>query len=115
MFSLMHSVGVNIPTNLSGALWGKEDLTDIVFVVDGERIPAHKLVLASQSEYFRVMLYGEMKEASQEEIVLSDVPLAPFKKLLQYAYTGVLQLDEPLEVSYEHKCLNGGLNIHSYA
>jgi BTB/POZ domain-containing protein 9 len=90
-------VGVSLPNNLSGALWGKEDLTDIAFIVDGERVPAHKLVLASQSEYFRVMLYGEMKEASQEEIVLSDVPLAPFKKLLQYAYTGVLELDEPLE------------------
>ena len=70
-----------------------------MFVVDGERVPAHKLVLASQSEFFRVMLYGEMKEASQEEVVLSDVPLVPFKKLLQYAYTGVMQLEEPLQVS----------------
>ena len=70
-----------------------------MFVVDGERVPAHKLVLASQSEFFRVMLYGEMKEASQEEVVLSDVPLVPFKTLLQYAYTGVMQLEEPLQVS----------------
>ena len=71
-----------------------KEFTDVVFIVDGERVPAHKLILASQSEYFRAMLYGEMKEASQEDIPLPDIPLASFKTVLQYAYTGTLEIEE---------------------
>ena len=76
-----------------------KEFTDVVFIVDGERVPAHKLILASQSEYFRAMLYGEMKEASQEDILLPDRPLASPKTVLQYAYTGTLEIEEQLEVS----------------
>ena len=76
-----------------------KEFTDVVFIVDGERVPTHKLILASQSEYFRAMLYGEMKEASQEDIPLPDIPLASFKTVLQYAYTGTLEIEEQLEVS----------------
>ena len=76
-----------------------KEFTDVVFIVDGERVPAHKLILASQSEYFRAMLYGEMKEASQEDIPLPDIPLASFKTVLQYAYTGTLEIEDQLEVS----------------
>ena len=76
-----------------------KEFTDVVFIVDGERVTAHKLILASQSEYFRAMLYGEMKEASQEDIPLPDIPLASFKTVLQYAYTGTLEIEDQLEVS----------------
>ena len=79
-------------------LWDKNEYADVVFLVDNERVPAHKAILASESEYFRGLLFGEMKEASMEEIPLLDIPLGAFKKVLQYAYTGKMNIEESLEV-----------------
>jgi speckle-type POZ protein len=89
-------------SNLAADLWNKKDFTDVVFVVGGREFPAHKMVLASQSQYFRRMLYGEMKEASLKRIELSKDNLTPaaFRKVLEYAYTRSLRIDEPLYVSY---------------
>ena len=98
LFSI-HAVSLELPqeSHLSN-LWDKKEYADVVFLVDDERVPAHKAILASKSEYFRGLLYGEMKEASMEEIPLPDVPLDAFKKVLQYAYTGIINIEGSLEV-----------------
>ena len=98
LFSI-HTVSLDLPqeSHLSN-LWDKKEYADVVFLVDDERVPAHKAILASKSEYFRGLLYGEMKEASMEEIPLPDVPLDAFKKVLQYAYTGIMNIEGSLEV-----------------
>ena len=84
---------------LTTDLWSKRQ-NDVVFSVGGREFPAHRMVLASQSEYFRVMLYGDMKEASMSNISLPEeiVPPSAFEKVLQYCYTKSLEIDEPLEV-----------------
>ena len=51
-------------------------------------------MLAAQSEYFERLLYGEMKEASMGEIALKDVPVLAFRKVLQFAYTGTLHMED---------------------
>ena len=83
-----------------------EDFTDIEFVVNGERFSAHKMVLASQSEYFRGLLYGGMREASLKMITLPEdiITKAAFKKVLQYAYTGSINIAESLNVSSNYAC-----------
>ena len=93
------SVFSSFQSSLSSDLWINKEFTDVVLDVGGEKIPAHKLILATKSPYFRALLYGEMREASQEEVTLLDIPLAPFKRVLEYAYTGKLEIEEPLEVS----------------
>ncbi|XP_044738078.1 BTB/POZ domain-containing protein 9 [Chrysoperla carnea] len=64
-----------------------EEYSDVTFVVEGQKLPAHKVVLAARSDYFRALLYGGMKESTQTEIEL-DAPLDAFKALLNYVYTG---------------------------
>lgn len=92
-------VASSYQSSLSNDLWKNKEFTDVVLDVDGEKIPAHKLILATKSPYFRALLYGEMREASQEEVTLPNIPLTPFKRVLEYAYTGKLEIEEPLEVS----------------
>jgi BTB/POZ domain-containing protein 9 len=46
------------------------------------------VILAARSEYFRALLFGGMKESSQQEIELVDTPPEAFKILLKYVYAG---------------------------
>lgn len=68
-----------------------ERYADVEFIVEEQRLPAHRAILAARSEYFRALLYGGMSEATQREISL-EVPLDPFKVLLRYIYSGTLSL-----------------------
>lgn len=81
------------------SLWQNKAHTDVTFIVNGEKITAHRLILASQSEYFKQLLFGVMKESKQDVIELKDVEDAGILKLLmEYAYTGCLKLENNIEV-----------------
>lgn len=85
---------------LSGSLsllYLNEEYSDITLVVEGQRLPAHKVILAVRSEYFRALFYGGMKESKQTEVVLNDAPLASFKALLKYVYSGHMSLSSMTE------------------
>ena len=43
-----HSLSDNI-----GALFMQEDYSDMTLLVENEQFPAHKVILAARSEYFR--------------------------------------------------------------
>ena len=82
----------------------KKKYTDVNFVVDGHQVPAHRCVVAAQSDYFDCLLFGSMKEAHSDEIVLEDTPLEAFRVLLHYMYSGsVKTLD--MQVRGCHDCL----------
>ena len=74
--------------------------SDVTFVImEGSfehRVPAHRMILASQSDDFHQLLFVEKKEA--HEIHLEDTPLKAFLLLLQYAYTGRVQIASNLKV-----------------
>lgn len=62
---------------------------DITFVVDGEDIPAHKMVIAAGSEYFHAMLFGEMQESNNERIPITiGISSQLFRKIVKFLYTG---------------------------
>ena len=75
-----------------GALYLNDEYSDVTLVVDGQRFDAHKVILAARSEYFRALLFGGMRESGLDEIELKDTPLAAFKYLLRYIYTGQMSL-----------------------
>ena len=81
----------------------KKKYTDVTFVVEGHQVPAHRCVVASQSEYFDCLLFGSMKEARSDEITLEDTPLEAFHVLLNYMYSGSVKiLDMQVRVCYDH-------------
>lgn len=76
-----------------GNLLNGADNTDVTFIVEGENFEAHRIILAARCEYFRALLYGGMKEATNcDKITLHDTPINAFRYLLNYIYTGVMSL-----------------------
>ncbi|XP_033242690.1 BTB/POZ domain-containing protein 9-like [Drosophila miranda] len=76
-----------------GRLCMNDLYSDVEFLVEEHRLPAHRNILAVRSEYFSAMLYGDMAESKQREIRL-NVPVDAFKKILGYIYTGTLPLSK---------------------
>jgi len=78
--------------------------SDVTFIITEDeqdhRIPAHRVILASQSEYFDRLLFGEMMEAHPgAEIPLQDTPLEAFQLLMKYTYCGEMKIkDSDLQV-----------------
>ena len=95
-YHFLFSVNIDQPEHMTSgitSLWKNEQHTDVTFLVQGTRIAAHRIILASQSKYFDRLLYGEMGEAHEDEIQLSDVEsLEAFHLLMQYAYSGCLKI-----------------------
>lgn len=63
------------------------DYSDVTFIVEEQKIPGHRVILAARSEYFRALLYGGLSESTQHVIKL-EIPLEAFKCLLGYIYSG---------------------------
>jgi BTB/POZ domain-containing protein 9 len=71
------------------------ELSDVTFLVGGVKFPAHRIILASRCDFFRVLLFGEMREArSGAEIPLMDATPESFRVLLEYIYSGKVCLGD---------------------
>lgn len=55
----------------------------------GNRYPAHKVVLAARSSYFRALFRSGMRETNDTKIDLHDISLPAFNILMKYIYCGV--------------------------
>ena len=75
-----------------GSLCMSEDYSDVTLIVDNHKIAAHRVILASRSNYFRALLFGGLRESRESTIELKSTSLAPFKLLLKYIYCGQLSL-----------------------
>lgn len=81
-------------------LWRTRELCDIRLMVSNEEgttvlcLPAHRLVLAANIPYFRAMFTSEMLECSQPEVTLLGVDSGPLKQLVEWAYTGRVEITE---------------------
>lgn len=78
-------------------LYRSKEYTDVTFIVNGVRFPAHKAILAARCTYFRILLFGEMKEAHlgpEGEIPFTDTTPDAFGLLLEYIYSGKLCLGD---------------------
>lgn len=71
-----------------------QELCDVVLCVDGVHIPAHRLVLAASSPYFRAMFSGKMAESLQKEILLSDLNGKAVEQIINFFYCGKIVIDE---------------------
>uniref|UniRef100_A0A4W3GF64 BTB/POZ domain-containing protein 9 n=1 Tax=Callorhinchus milii TaxID=7868 RepID=A0A4W3GF64_CALMI len=81
-----------------GALLHDGEYSDVTFLVEKKRFPAHRVILAARCQYFRALLYGGMRESHpQAEIPLVDTTAAAFSMLLKYIYTGRVSLSNEKE------------------
>ncbi|XP_047057558.1 BTB/POZ and MATH domain-containing protein 2-like [Lolium rigidum] len=86
-------------TEQLGKLLDAKEGADVTFEVQGEELPAHKLVLAMRSPVFKALLYGPMKEKDSNRVIIDDMQPAIFKVLLHFIYTDSLppKMDDDLE------------------
>lgn len=47
---------VNFLSDNIGSLFQREDYSDVVIKIENHKFPAHKVVLAARSEYFRLVI-----------------------------------------------------------
>lgn len=98
--SRLHSI--KVPESDIGAHFGmlleNEECSDITFTVHGEKIHAHKLVLAARSPVFESEFFDSLEEDNRE-IVVTDMEPKVFKALLHFIYKDTLVEDEELSVS----------------
>jgi len=66
---------------------------DFTFEVEGEEIPAHKIILSSRSSYFRALFNSGMSEATTNRLVVDDIDATTFKAVLKFLYCGRLPED----------------------
>ena len=60
--------------------------TDVTFIVDNTRFPAHRAVLSAVSEYYRALFTGPFKEGTQSELHISELDSVTFELFLAYVY-----------------------------
>ena len=74
-----------------------EEVCDVVFIVDGQRIPALKTVLSLKSEVFRDIFSNEFND---KEVVIKDTTYEAFKVLIRFliCHQLVLKGDKDLQL-----------------
>lgn len=68
-------------------------LFDVVLLVEGRPIEAHRILLAASCDYFRGMFAGGLRETQQKEIPIHGVTYMAMTKILDYIYTSEIELD----------------------
>jgi len=110
-----HTAALVEPMHDSGAVWGafgtntvpvttafvrdmrdmvdNDEYADILFIVDGEHVHAHRTILAGRCEHFAAMFRSGMRECVEREITIPNVSKAVFLLLLEYIYTDSVMID----------------------
>ena len=71
-----------------------KQLCDVVLIAGKRRIPAHRLVLCSLSDYFASMFTHDLCEAKKDEIEIHDVNPDSLMWLIRYMYTSHIDIRE---------------------
>ena len=84
---LMKDGEFDLINHLGQLLYSGTD-SDIQFIVKGEKIPGHKLILRGSSPVLAAMFEHDMTEKASGTIEIKDVEPKVFRPLLHYLYTG---------------------------
>ncbi|CAG2162119.1 unnamed protein product [Oppiella nova] len=79
--------------------------SDVVFIVEEQRLPARKFMMELRSEVFRAMFsekYREMprnfRESTAKEVVIEDTTYKAFKIMLKFLYTELLAFNDDNDI-----------------
>jgi speckle-type POZ protein len=70
-------------------LFEKMPLSDVTFIIRGQKFAAHKNILAMRSPVFAAMFQHPTKEMLSGNVEVEDVDPDVFQELLRYMYTGL--------------------------
>jgi len=85
-------------------LFNNSFLSDVTFIVNGNKVFAHKAVLASRCPYFACLYRSGLKEAHESEIPITDFSFSAFFEFLRFLYTDHATVTEP-QLAAELMCL----------
>ena len=71
---------------------GQLGFCDVTLHVEGEFFQAHKIILASCSDYFYAMFNGNMKESKEKVIEINGCQVDIMHLVLNFVYTGSIPL-----------------------
>jgi leucine-zipper-like transcriptional regulator 1 len=71
------------------SLVNNDTFSDVTFIVEGQPVYAHKLMLMRCS-YFEALFLGQMREAQMNTIQIDEVRYSIFLSVLEYLYTDQL-------------------------
>ena len=74
------------------SLYMSDKYSDFVFIIENERIFAHKFILCLRCDYFRLMFSSGLKEAINNEVEVKETPINAFKDVLYFMYSGRIYL-----------------------
>ncbi|XP_064194468.1 actin-binding protein IPP isoform X2 [Anguilla rostrata] len=70
----------------------RADFCDVQLRVGGRVFRVHRLVLAASSPYFSALFSGGMNEVNKEEVEIMGVEAEVFQILLEFIYTGMIDV-----------------------
>lgn len=76
------------------SMYNSKQLVDVTLCVEDEEFACHRNVLAAISPFFRAMFTSALTESRQEMVRLHEVDPVSVNLLIDYAYTGKLEIDK---------------------
>ena len=80
-----------------GTVLNDRATSDVTFVVEGQKLYAHKAIVCARSEFFRAMLDGPWMEGETNEIHIRAVGKSSFQHVLHFLYAGVVDIENEEE------------------
>ncbi|CAJ0572254.1 unnamed protein product, partial [Mesorhabditis spiculigera] len=71
-----------------------EELCDVVLLAGTHRIPAHRVILAACSCYFKTMFTTSLQESSQREIRMLEIDGQTLSQMVMFCYSGELKITD---------------------
>jgi len=70
-----------------------EEYADVRFLVEGQPVHAHRSILARRCEHFAAMFRSGMRESSEMDIPIPNIPRAVFLLLMEYLYADSVKIE----------------------
>ena len=64
--------------------------TNVTLVADGKEFKAHKVVLASQSQFFKTRFASRWSGSADDKVEMTDISASVMEAILSYMYTGTV-------------------------
>ena len=77
-----------------------EEKSDVLFVVEGQQIPALKAFLSVKSRVFSAMFSGDFKESKDNKVVIEDTTYEAFKTFIRCLYCEELVLNDVNDLDF---------------